>query len=255
MAEVYLRAIEEDIGERRITDRIIPIWQPLLPYIVASLFALMMLIDIILMSLFPKYIPPYSVFILAVFAIFLIPFSIWYLYMLYKLIKRRNEHFKRQRKLLADIVSYLREIAKKRGIDISVQLAFLERSLREAELEEEPRSPILWVLLILAVSFVIFYVYHFLTKDYYVHEKREDVILERLNDVLRALGLPTLTYKRDIPIPRRNTILYVVLTIVTLGIFSAYWTYVITKDPNNHFKEHAKWEDELIKILKESLTI
>ena len=131
----------------------------------------------------------------------------------------------------------------------------LERIVRERELEEINREPIVWIILSIIVPLLIFYVYYFLTKDYYEHERREDTFLEFLNATLNKLGLPTLTYKREKMIPKRSIVLYIILSIITLGIFTLYWVYVIIEDPNKHFKEHEKWENELMKILEKYITM
>ena len=122
-----------------------------------------------------------------------------------------------------DIMSLLREISRERGIDISTQIALINREISEAEIEETEKSAILWIILVLLIGIVILYVYHFLTKDFFVHEEREDRIVTGIQDALGILGT-RFTYRRYYEIPHRNTILYIILTIVTLGILSTGYT-------------------------------
>lgn len=55
------------------------------------------------------------------------------------------------------------------------------------------------------------------------HEVREDRILEDLGAVISWIGGTPLS-KRVESIARRSFALYLVLSIVTLGIFGTYWT-------------------------------
>ena len=205
-------------------------------------------------------------------------FAIINFYVLYKWIKRRNEHFKRQLMVYRDIMSLLREISRERGIDISTQIALINREISEAEIKETKKNAVLWAILVLLsgnwispilppicmvilyvypvlppIGIVNLYIYHFLTKDFFVHERREDRIVTRIQEALGILGT-RFAYRRYYEIPHRNTILYAILTIITLGIFSLYWVYVITKDPNEHFLEQRRWEDAVVSAI-EQLTL
>ena len=205
-------------------------------------------------------------------------FAIINFYVLYEWIKRRNEHFKRQLMVYRDIMSLLREISRERGLDISTQISLIDREISEAEIKETKKNAVLWAILVLLsgnwispilppiymiilhvypalppIGIVNLYVYHFLTKDFFVHERREDRIVTGIQDALGILGA-RFTYRRYYEIPHRNTILYAILTIITLGIFSLYWIYVITKDQNEHFLEQRKWEDAVVSAI-EQLTL
>ena len=125
----------------------------------------------------------------------------------------------------------------------------MERTLREAELEEVERSAALWAVLSFIIPFLILYVYHFLNKDFYKHEKREGAMLEDLGRALEALGLAGVRLRRPEEVKDRSTILYIIASVLTLGVFLLYWVYTLTKDPNSHFKGHALWEDELLSLL------
>ena len=52
--------------------------------------------------------------------------------------------------------------------------------------------------------------------------------------------------RRETILPDRSFVLYLILTIITLGIFGIYWLYVLLKDPNEHFKHHILVEDRLL---------
>ncbi|RLI85122.1 MAG: hypothetical protein DRO98_07495, partial [Archaeoglobales archaeon] len=165
-------------------------------------------------------------------------------YVVYKWVSRRNEHFKRQRLLFNSIKDFL----KSKGFDVSG----LETICMEVDIEETEKNAVLWALIQFVPyvgGFLLIYVYHFLNKDFYRHEKREEHFLSALSNVLSKAGFD-FSYIRYNTIPDRSTILYLVLTILTFGFFGLYWVYTLTKDPNNHFVEHRKWEDTMLNILR-----
>jgi len=254
MSMVYLDSLRNNIRRRTETDYIMPIWLPFVPLILVLLGVMIFIVSILggMMPLMGRPFRRPGIILLAMPLVSLMSIigAIINLYVLYKWIKRRNEHFKRQLMVYRDIMSLLREISRERGIDISTQIALINREISEAEIEETEKSAILWIILVLLIGIVILYVYHFLTKDFFVHERREDRIVTGIQEALGILGT-RFTYRRYYEIPHRNTILYIILTIVTLGIFSLYWVYVITKDPNEHFLEQRKWEDAVVSALEQ----
>ena len=132
-------------------------------------------------------------------------------------------------------------------------LSGAERTLRDAEYEESEKSPAVWIVLSILVPFLIFYVYHFLNKDFYKHERHEDHVMEDLNRAIQELGGEPVRVRRIQAIPDRSTVVYIVLTIVTMGLFVLYWVYTLTKDPNQHFMEHRRWEDDLLSSFEKLL--
>ncbi|MCE4614606.1 MAG: DUF4234 domain-containing protein [Desulfurococcales archaeon] len=108
------------------------------------------------------------------------------------------------------------------------------------------RSPVLWtVLSVITGGLLALYVLHFLNKDFYHHDQREFYIWEDLGKAMEKLGQP-LSTRTFFRIPDRNTVIYIVLTLVTAGLFGFYWVYVTTVDPNEHFKQHRLLEGELL---------
>ncbi|MFQ6130020.1 MAG: DUF4234 domain-containing protein [Candidatus Hadarchaeaceae archaeon] len=174
--------------------------------------------------------------------------AILLLILIYKLIKRRNEHFKRHQLLEEDIVKALGSSAGRKRRKIEDKLASIELSTREAKLNEKEQPAFLWAILCFFIPIVSLYVGYFLMRDFYRHERREDFFLEDLGKTaapIVALELP----RRFRSIPDRNIILYIVLTIVTAGIFGIYWLYTLVVDPNNHFDHQVRWEDKLLSSL------
>ena len=163
--------------------------------------------------------------------------------LIYKLVSRRNTHFNRQILLQEDLVNMAKELAAKKGVDVSILVNNMERNVREARLEETEKNATLYALL---YGLVWIYTAYFLMKDFFKHERREDLFI---NDSLRtfnALGLPINFPYRNPPIPDRSFALYFVLTLITGSIFGIYWVYVLITDPNNHFRQQMLMEDTIM---------
>src|SRR3989442_11578504 len=66
--------------------------------------------------------------------------------LIFKLVSRRNNHFNRQILLQEDLVSMARELAAKKGVDVSILLNNMERGVREARLEETEKNATLYAI-------------------------------------------------------------------------------------------------------------
>jgi hypothetical protein len=168
----------------------------------------------------------------------------------YLLVNRRNTHFKRQKFLSEDIMSAIGSLEKTKDAEVETHLLSLERSVREANAEETEQSAILWAVLSAFVPFVQLYVYYFLMKDFYRHERREDSFWEDSGRALDTLGVSFSIPRRTEALPNRSFVLYLILTIITMGLFGVYWLYVLLKDPNDHFKYHIETETQLLTALE-----
>ena len=170
--------------------------------------------------------------------------------LIYKLVKRRNTHFKRQQFLFEDVISALRTIAKKKEVNVEVELSSCERTVREVRAEETEKGAVLWAILSAIIILAHWYVNYFLMKDFYKHERREDGFWEDARSVLNKIGVPFSLPRRTEIMPDRSFVLYLILTIITIGLFGIYWLYVLLKDPNEHFRYHIQVEDELLSALE-----
>src|SRR5436309_2626850 len=163
--------------------------------------------------------------------------------LIFKLVSRRSTHFTRQILLQEELISMAKEVAAKSGVDVSILLNNMERNAREAQLEETEKNATLYALL---YGLVWLYTAYFLMKDFFKHERREDLFI---NDMLRtfsALGVSINFPYRNPPIPDRSFALYFVLTLITGSIFGVYWVYVLVTDPNNHFRQQMLIEDTIM---------
>ncbi len=270
-----LENLRQDIRERGETDKIVPIFWILLPLvgvgvsIITGIIASVLAISTASMGFDfepgvgfvpgPGFAPGPGTFF-PVFATIGIGFlgglisTLLYVYLFYLLINRRNKHFARQSRFTEDLIKYLQSVSgKKKGVDIQTGISSLERSNRDVKYEEVEKSAGLWAILTIIPFvnlFAILYILYFLGTDYRRHEIRENGFVEDTNKVLDKLGLGGITERRLDPIPDRSFVLYLVLTVVALGLFGIYWLYTLITDPNNHFKHHLTWEDDLITNLE-----
>src|SRR5947208_8627818 len=67
--------------------------------------------------------------------------------LIFKLVSRRNTHFNRQILLQEDLISMAKEIAAKKGVDVSILINNMDRNVREARLEETEKNATLYALL------------------------------------------------------------------------------------------------------------
>src|SRR5437879_9582751 len=166
--------------------------------------------------------------------------------MVFKMVSRRNTHFNRQILLQEDIISVARELSARKGVDVSILLNNMDRSVREVRLEEVENNATLWAMLVFVSGLGLLYAGYFLMKDFFRHERREDMFINDMLRTFNAIGVPINFPYRNPPIPDRSFALYFVLTLITGNIFGVYWVYVLVSDPNNHFRQQMLMEDTIM---------
>jgi hypothetical protein len=261
---VEIENIRKDVQMRVETDSMMSSsW--IIVYILPIIFAIVLVpvLIVVLMSTiatFPTTPPPDQPITTTQFAPLFISIAFLYLFVIitfivniiltYKLVRRRNTHFKRQIFLFEDVVAAVKAIAAKRGVDVEVGLASGERTVRETKAEETEKSAVLWAILSVFLFPAIWYVWYFLMRDFYKHERREDGFWEDISRMLDKCGVKFSVPRRMETLPERSFVLYLILHIITLGLFGIYWLYVLLKDPNQHFTYHIQIEDQLLSTLE-----
>lgn len=148
-----------------------------------------------------------------------------------------------------DLISITKDLASKKGVDVEAFLAQCERTLRDTKDEEGEKGAVLWPILSLVTGIAIVYILYFLTKDFYKHGRRETHFYEDIRKALTALG-SKVSWQIETPMPERSFAKYLILSLITLGIFVLYWLWVIKKDPEAHFTHHVRVETELLEELE-----
>lgn len=243
-----LENLRRDVRRRMETDYVMPIWFPYLPYILILIGAIGWALTLLIA-------PAAAAGGIIWFVVLMIAGVIINIFVLYRWIRRRNEHFNRRILLHESLRDFVSELGKKRGKDIEGVISQIDRDIRESRFEDTEKNAVLWALLPIIpwVGFILLlYVYHFLNRDFVKHFRREVDIIDGFRRALKDLNVEgeVSFFRRSYEFPDRSTALYVVLYIVTIGFFGLYWIYTLTKDPNEHFKEHAMMEEEMLTLLE-----
>jgi hypothetical protein len=164
----------------------------------------------------------------------------------YFLVNRRKTHFNRQKLLCENLIAGIDSVAQTKELDVQDSLWSLRKNVEEVNSDKTDKNPILWAFLSAFIPFMSLYVYYFLISDFYKHEQLENSFWEQSSNTLNQLGKNFSVPQRTEPIPNRSFVLYLILTIVTMGLFAAYWIYILLKDPNQHFDYHKQVETQLL---------
>jgi hypothetical protein len=232
--------IQEAVRARPQTDKILsPLW------ILIPILAVLLGLSLAFLGLFINRLLGFILILPAIF----VP-TIIVAILIYYLINRMTEHFKRESVLRRGIIQYLRAKAEQdgKGPSIASEIATLETVHAEADANDEPKSAVLWTILAVVVPFVNLYVLYFLTKYPYPHDARWRAFSQQAQAAGSKLGLVTVapTWRA---IEKRSFFVYLILSIITFGIFAFYWYYVLIEDPNTHFHAHAQFEDVFLSAI------
>lgn len=183
--------------------------------------------------------------------------GIYNIYVHYKLIARQQDHFKRMTRFNDDLFKLTEEQAsdtgkeKQASTDIS-ELRSLNEDFKRLQAGKE-RSAALWTILsIVTLGILYFYVLYFLNKDLVEHQAAEAEYIEKASALLNKLGIGKHGVTVEQVVPDRSFALYLILTVITFGIFDLYWAYARIKDGNEHFLEHRRFEDQLLAVIRAS---
>ena len=167
----------------------------------------------------------------------------------YYMLDRRNLHFARQQQLFSNLQNYL-SIATSAGPGGAI--SHLGHVSEDSIFGERQRPAGVWAVLFLFVSPIVGLVVPYdLTHDLRVHEELQATYQAALVDAFREAGLQAPTFP-TLKLHKRDSMLFIILSAVTAGLFWIYWFYTLLKDYNDHFAEQARFEDQLLSILKPS---
>ncbi len=173
---------------------------------------------------------------------------------IYYLIDRRNKHFLRQRTLVEAVASFLRSrqaSGSNAELFEPLELAFDESTYFESE-----RPAAVWALLFVFVTPLAMLVAgYFLTDDLQGHRHRQNLLIGHLMQLSARLDLGLEMPAGVVPGRERDELLYLVITLITGGLFWIYWFQVLLKDFNNHFRNQWIIEDRLVMALRSRFQI
>ncbi|MEM2740404.1 MAG: hypothetical protein QXQ29_06355 [Candidatus Bathyarchaeia archaeon] len=252
----HIEYIRRCIEARSESDRIIPVWLPLVPFISILLFACISIVGVRI----PIPIRPRPGIVLlpilwyTAVSIILVAVHLFNVYIVYRLVDRRNRHFRRVLRLFESMRDYIVAVSAEKGVYARDRLQLLERDIRDASYEWGERDAFIWSILQLIPLVglpILIYVYHFLNRDFLAHSRMERYVLSSFSSVAMEVNprFRPVGFSPDYVFPDRSTAVYMAATIATLGFFILYWVYTLAKDPNEHFKEHRIMEDRLLEEL------
>jgi hypothetical protein len=183
----------------------------------------------------------------------ILTFGIYGHYATFKLVERRTLHAQRRLAFQSYFWHALNARAEAAGQreQVAEGLDNLSRVYQQMDAFERRnrREPILWMLLRIVFSVVGAYINHFLNKDMLFYDEWETSYAANAEWVMQRLGYPVALPRRRTPVQSRSTGLYVVLSIVTFGIFAMFWRYSVMADGNGHFDDDAAMEDALLRAM------
>ncbi len=150
-------------------------------------------------------------------------FGVAFFPMFYRLIDRRNKHFRREADLQKQIAAFLRKQGNKPPETAD--------SIVDMKVKTWTASMILIV--------PVFAITYLLSKDLLVHEKQQEMFLTSVFPERMFMA-------QTIPIRK-----YALMTIVTLGVGIVYWLYKIVNMYNAHFKAHRELEKQIVRLMEE----
>jgi amino acid transporter len=245
MSEQAKQRILGTINERGRTDEMIPEWWVLLPVI-----AVVISVGVTILGFF--FAPLAGIVVsLAVGVVT----TIIVLLLIYKLLKRHNLHLVREANLRRGIIDYLRFKTDEKGAGQNVYqyTQAMEGLDREAVATEKPQDALLWTILcIIPIIEYVAYILiaYWLTTFDSNHDRRFFAFAQNTQYAGSQIGMGSIMPPMWRQVPDRSFILYVVLTIITFGLFALYWAYVLIKDMNEHFKNEWEFEDALVRELQ-----
>jgi hypothetical protein len=177
--------------------------------------------------------------------------GIYGLYILYKLVQRRDDHFKRMAGVVDASIAQLRVKAQGRENEIAPELAQLDQIRVEMATMSAERGAAIWLLICIFTSCVGgLILYYLLMQDYVKHDQVEAQFFTVMSSALAKLGLAGQAGQAVPNVPQREFITMLLLSIVTCGIYYYYWMYVMIKDFNEHFMAQVSWEDFILQALR-----
>lgn len=254
--------ITGSFGLRRDSDKLIsPIWSGIILALQVSWFITAVVgLILLILSLDDFLYDPYAdlgfsneaLLLVAIAFILQISLTIFQAYLTYKLVQRRDDHFRRDWQFREGAIEYLGAKSIGMKLDLNVERWSMNSVHQDANIDERERSPLMWGLLVGLLSFIPFigyilvlYVLHFVTKEQRIHEERQLAFNNQFQTGLMKTGVQTVPMNW-MPMPRRSTALYMVLSVITIGFFFPYWWYVAITDMNSHIHNQWRFENQLM---------
>ena len=142
----------------------------------------------------------------------------------FQLLNRRNDHFGRQHQMFEQVIQGVRESGSSNA-QVEGEIPAASSTLDDMRKEEGRREPWLWIVVwpILTLGIASLWTLYWLTLDWRAHAERQRQLTDQLSTVFRSLGYSSPDIIDSGVTPQRNYWLFLILSIVTLGLFAIYW--------------------------------
>jgi hypothetical protein len=176
--------------------------------------------------------------------------GIYGLYIIYKLVQRRDEHFQRMAGVANSAIAQLKAKAQGREDLIAPELSQLEQVRMQMNTMSAERGAAIWLIICLFTGVGGVILFYLLMQDYVQHDQVEAQFFTLMSSALAKLGLAGQAGQAMPNIPQREFVTMLLLTIVTCCIYYYYWFYVMIKDFNEHLMAQVSWEDFILQALR-----
>lgn len=175
--------------------------------------------------------------------------GIFFLYVVYQLMRRSREHNRRRLEQLEALNEWAWARAQDQGLAGELTPHF-ERVAGHLgvlrAMTSDFRDPWIWLLLVAVANGIANLIaYVLLDQDLVKHDYHEGGAENELAYILGRLGVEVPAPDPDRLHGAHNYLARVVATILTCGIYGLWWLYDVMGDANRHFAANWAWEDGL----------
>lgn len=190
--------------------------------------------------------------------------GIYWFYVMYQLVRRSRDHNARRAELLDAATAFAWEQANARGQADELRPHFERISGHLGTLRRiasEFRDPTAWLAIAIVTSLfganliVLWIVYILLDGDRAAHDAAEGAIEAELSAVYAQLGAPITPPEPSRMQGRHNYVARIIVSIVTCGFYTLWWTADVMREGNDHFRHNWRWEDDLAASVQQLLGI
>jgi hypothetical protein len=160
----------------------------------------------------------------------------------------------REEELFRETLERARSGTHRDQMSVLLPLSSAEQDFYRLVQKTHDRSAILWALLVLIPYagwiFLIISTY-LVSQELNSHEQTEQLLLQDIGRVL-AGGTHQQALPSNVTSGRANSLAYLLVSFVTLGVMSLFWLHRITVEQEAHFEQHAVFEPGLLLALPDS---
>lgn len=177
--------------------------------------------------------------------------GIYGLYIFYKLMERRDTHLARIANVAYSSTGLLREKARAAGREADIAPELQQLDMIQAQMNEQgkERGAVLWLVLGILTGIGILIGYYFIMDDMLRHDQLEAQYFTLMSQAMLKVGISQQASQAMPNIPERNYVAYLLLSLVTCGIYYFYWEYALIGDGNIHVESQVQWEDYIYSSL------